>query len=144
MWLLILWHICSSYPINTIDALFLLCFTVTPLLGYSETTKYLEQQIFIFGTWNLKNTKRSFIFMTCMWVYTVVQTVYVYNGFQCSVHAQNKYMNNYTYRNIGELLCKVVIKFADLYEHWNGLMMFCKSLCCHILGDLFGDFQAVM
>ena len=36
------------------------------------------------------------------------------------------------------------VKFADLYEHRNGLMMFCKSLCCQILGDPFGDFQAVV
>jgi len=47
----------------------------------------------------------------------VVGTVCVYNGFQCSVHAQNKYMSNHMYRNIGVLLCKVVVKFADLYKH---------------------------
>lgn len=52
--------------------------------------------------------------------------------------------HNHTYRNIGELLCKVIIKFADLYEHWNGFMMCGKSLCCQILGDPFGDFQAVV
>ena len=37
-------------------------------------------------------------------------------GCLCSVHAQNKYVNNHAYRNIDEPLCKVVIKFADLYK----------------------------